>query len=227
MPVTSDRLLLALAEELKTPLLQIAREAERTRLVEAFAQPVIEQTADMALRLIDSFILSLSIQPSLELEPLTISSALYDSAHELDTVAKQFDRELVVDIKSKYGPVMARREHIVAAFIMLGYQALTQPNSSEDTQQVVTLGAHKSRHGIVAGVFSNSANLTADAFRRAQAFGGTARQTFPSASHMNGAGMLLADSLLRSLSAPLKPSRHQKQSGLAATFLQSSQLTLV
>ncbi len=226
MAAASDRLLLALAEELKTPLLQIAREAEVMRMVHNKNLPVIEQSSRMALKLIDGYMLGLDDQQSLELEPLNISSVLYESAHELSSAAKQLDVELKVSIKNKYGPIMAQREHLQAAFTMLGYQALSQSDQATSSH-AITLGAHRSKHGIVAGVYSSSANFSADTFRRAQAFTGTARQTYPNASHSNGAGMMLADALFQSMSVALKVSRHQNQPGLAATFLPSAQLMLV
>lgn len=224
-----QRLLLALAEELKLPLLQIAREAEVAGMQDsALAAESIRRTADMALRLVDGYILSLATaqKTSLPLEPLTVSSVLYDAAHRLDSLAKQRGYEIHVNIAGRQGPVMGNRQSLDAAFMLLGYGLLGDIEEQIERPKLM-LGAHRSAHGVVAGVFTDNPMLSTDAFKRARALGGTARQTMPVASHGNGAGILIADSLLRYLSAPLKIARHQKHIGIAATLTPSRQLQLV
>lgn len=224
-----DRLLRALAEQLKVPLIQIAREAELAKLTEensAFRH--IEYTADMALRLVDSYLLSVQLQalPMLELEPVSVSAVLQDTAHRLNLLAKQYDCELEVHLSGRYEPVMAHRQSLEAAFATLGY-AFIESVPPADQRHHVVLGAHRSRGGVVAGIYGEEPTLSADMFKRAQALYGSARQAAPGLSGGSGAGLFLADALLTSMSSPLRLAKHQKLSGLAATLLPSHQLSLV
>ncbi len=223
-----QRLLLALAEELKLPLLQIARATEAGQPITNDVAASVNIVADMALRLVDTYILSFAAdsQRQLELEPVAVSSVLQDAAHRLSGVAKHYDNEVRVDLSGKYGPIMGERKSLEAAFTLLGYSLLTDVDEVETTPYI-TLGAHRSVHGIVAGVFASQAELSADALRRARALNGSARQTLPNSYHGNGAGVFVADSIFRHFAGPLKVSRHNKLVGLAATLLPSQQMQLV
>lgn len=223
-----ERLLKALAEQLKLPLLQIAREAElaaTTQDTTAFSN--IEYTADMALRLVDSYLLSVQLQslPALDLEPVSVSAVLQDTAHRLNTLAKQYDCELQVHLSGKYEPVMAHAQSLEAAYATLGY-AFIEATPAEQKHKVV-LGAHKTAQGIVAGIFGSQPGLSTDMYRRGQVLFGSARQAMPGLSASAGAGIFVADSLLKNMETSLHVSRHTKLSGLAATLIQSKQLALV
>ena len=221
-----ERLLRALAEELKLPLLQIARQSELAIIDDSVSLKTISYTADMAIQLIDSYLLGLQVlgQPSLDLEPIAVSSLLQDVAHRLSPLAKQYSTQLEVSLRGKYGPVMANRAQLEAAYMALGHSIIT---SQTDQNSQVLLAAHKSSGGIVAGVFGSSAGVSGDAFRRARALYGQARQIAPSISAQNGAGIFIASSILDAMNAPLRPASHRKLTGLAATFLPSKQLQLV
>lgn len=224
-----ERLLRALAEQLKLPLLQIAREAElaqSTQDLKAFDS--ITYTADMALRLVDSYLLSVQLRalPTLELEPVSVSAVLQDTAHKLNQLAKQYNCDLQVDLKGKYQPVMAHRQSLEAAYATLGY-AFIEAATAADKKHEVVLGAHQSTKGLVAGVFGNQPGLNTDIFKRGSALFGSAKQAVPAFSSTSGAGIFVAQSLLSNIEAPLHPSKHNKLSGLAATLLPSQQLSLV
>ncbi len=223
-----ERLLRALAEQLKTPLLQIARQAELRNL----QQPdetlsSITYTSDMAMRLIDGYLLSTETQAqvTLSLEPVSVSSMLQDIGHRLTPLAKQYDHEIELSINGKYAPVMADPKSLEAAFTMLGHAMIeAQP---ADGKHTIILGAHKSAHGIVAGVFGEQAGLTADMFRRARALYGRSRQPMSAMSASASASIFVADTLLSSMSAPLRVAHHHKLAGFASTLLPSQQLQLV
>lgn len=222
MPENTDsRLLMALAEELTMPFLQIARIAELQNDV------TIQQQAEMGLRLVNGYILGLQSkeQLQLKLEPITLSSVLHDTATVLNPLAKQQGYELEIDIAGKFGPVMGDRRLLEQAFIILGYELMQAP--SENPRATLTLATHRSKSGIVAGVFTNNPGLTADAFRRAKVLLGSARQTLPNSTVGSGAGVFVADALLQTLSSSFKVARHHKQTGLAATLIPSRQLKLV
>lgn len=223
-----ERLLRALAEQLKLPLLQIAREAEFAAATEdASALTSISYTADMALRLVDSYLLSVQLQslPALDLEPVSLSAMLQDTAHRLNAFAKQYECEIEVHLSGKYEPVMGHAQSLEAAYATLGY-AFIEATPSQ-TKHKIVLGAHRSRSGLVAGIFGDHEGLSTDVYRRGQALFGSARQPLPGLSASAGAGIFVADSLLQNMETSLKVSRHNNLSGLAATLLPSHQLALV
>jgi hypothetical protein len=224
-----ERLLRALAEQLKLPLMQIAREAELAELTEqprSFSS--ISYTADMALRLIDSYLLSVELQalPSLQIEPVSVSAMLQDTAHILHRLAKQYDCDLEINLKGKYQPVMAHRKSLESALTSLGY-AFIESSAPVEERHTVVLGAHQSNSGLVVGVFGNQPEISADALKRGIALFGNAKQALPTLSATAGAGVFVANSLLANMQAPLHSSKHNKLSGLAATLLPSQQLALV
>lgn len=224
-----ERLLKALAEQLKLPLLQIARQAELARgEADTVSLEQIGYIADTALRLVDGFLLSTDLQgdKQLRLEPVSLSSALTDVAHRLEPLAKQNDCDISVSLSGKYAPAMAHRESLDSALMLLGY-SLIEGRSGSGKRHEVVLGAHRSSNGLVAGIFDNQPGLSTDILRRGRALHGTARQSMPPAIATNGAGVFVADSLLRAMAAPLHVARHHKLTGLAATFHQSGQLQLV
>jgi hypothetical protein len=224
-----ERLLRALAEQLKLPLLQIAREAELAATNQTpESLKSISYTADMALRLVDSYLLSVQLQalPSLELEPVSVSAVLQDTAHRLNQLAKQYDAELEVHLSGKYEPVMSHRQSLEAAFATLGYSFIEAVPHAGKKHKII-LGAHRSSKGLVAGVFGNQDGLSTDMYKRGMALFGTARQAVPGLTPHAGAGVFVAESLLNNMQTPLHLSRHNKLLGLAATLLPSQQLSLV
>lgn len=221
MGASDGSLLTAMAEDLKLPLLQIARSSELIGMKEQ------QRTAEMAMRLIDGYILGLQTdtQMNLELEPVTLSSVLYDVAEELVPLAKQAGYELEIAVSGKLGPVMGNRRVLQHAFTLLGYELLQAAEDEEKPR--FTLATHGTKGGVVAGVYTNNTRLTSDAMRRARALVGSAHQILPVGSASNGAGIFIADNLIKSLASTLRVTRYHKQAGLAATFLQSQQLKLV
>lgn len=224
-----ERLLQSLAEQLKVPFIQIARSAELAQTTgKAAALHRIEYTADMALRLLDSYLLSLSNRrlPGLELEPVSISAVLQDTANLLSHAARQHDCVLEVWPAPNQGPVMAHRQSLESAMAVLGY-AMIESLPQADEKHNLSLASHRSRIGVVAGVFGDATRFNADSYRRARALFGSAKQAAPGAAADSGAAFFVADSLLQSIASPLRVARHNGRSGLAATFLPSKQLQLV
>lgn len=224
-----ERLLRALAEQLKLPLLQIARGAELAQGTnDTSSYTSITYTADMALRLIDSYLLSVELQaqPSLELEPVSVSAALQDTAHALSQLARQYDTELQINLKGKYQPVMAHRNSLESALMSLGY-GFIESTADGERKHTVVLGAHQSNKGLVVGAYGNQPAISSEALKRGIALFGSAKQALPQLSGSAGAGVFIANSLLRSINAPLHVSKHNSLSGLAATLSPSRQLSLV
>src|SRR5688500_1971686 len=227
--VPDERLLRALAEQLKLPLLQIARTAEfAAETGDTKSLTSISYIAETALRLVDGFLLSVDrhTQEILHLEPVSVSSILQDTAHKLAPLAKQNNCDIEISLHGRYAPVMAHQESLEAALMLLGY-GMIETRTSEKSRHTVVLAAHKSVKGLVAGVFDNQPGLSADMFRRGRALYGSARQAMPVASADNGASVFVADALFKAMEAPLHVARHNKLAGLAATLHPSSQMQLV
>ena len=228
------RLLQAVVENMKLPLLQVARQAELARMSGStdtnFSS--IELTADTALRLLDNYLLSTRLasrRGSIEFEPVSVSAVLTDIAHQLSKLADQQQCELQVNISGRYEPVIAHRAGLEAALISLGYVFIearsAQPVSSG--KRIIRLGAHRGKNGIVAGIFTDSDSISIDMYKRAHSLYGHTRQSLPGLVAGSGAGVFVADSLLETMSTRLRVAHHQKFSGLAATLNPSKQLSLI
>lgn len=225
--VSDERLLRALAEQFKLPLLQIARQAELANDPNKPQLASIGSIADMTLRLVDGFLLSVERgQQELELAPVSVSSMLYDTAQLLQPIARQHDCEIEVHLSGKYGPAMAHEKSLKTALMLLGYSLIEARTAETETHRLV-LAAHRSSKGLVAGLFDNQPGLSTDMFRRGRALYGHARQAMPSVGSGSGAGIFVADSLLKSMAAPLHLARHHTLTGLATTLIPSKQLQFV
>lgn len=229
------RLLDVLAEQMKLPLIQIARLAELNLLdgqEKNLALSQIELTADSALRLIDGYLLSTKLaraQSYIQLEAVSVSAVLNDTAHQLSKLAAQQNCEIELHLAGKYEPVMAHRAGLEAALTSLGYAFIdAQTNNNQNNQAIIKLAAHRGKKGIVAGLFTgNDENLTTSLYRRGRELYGHARQPLANLTATSGAGIFVADSLLASMAAKLRVAHHQKLTGLAATLMPSQQTVLV
>lgn len=232
--VEAGDLLLSVAEQLKVPLTIISRQAElgqltgETSLIDAGA---IRTQADAALQLVDSYLLGLQLmreQTQLELEPVSVSSLLVDTAHTLERFAKQYGVMLELDIAGKFRPVMAHARGLRAALLSLGF-ALVEAQAGQDQAKPhrLTLATHHTPHGTVAGLYGNYDGLSAWQWRTALKLQGNAAQPLTAVSSGSGAGLFVADAILRSMSSGLRVGQYQRQTGLAATLQPSRQLQFV
>lgn len=221
----SDRLLLALAEELKLPLLHVSQQTELYEQAHGLALDGIHASTQHALLLIDSYItLQTMRQQQLELEPVSVSSVLYEAARMLQPLAAQYNCQIDLQIDGRYAPVMSHRTVLSAALISMGAALITavkQPNES------VTLAAHKAQAAIVAGVFSSTKGLGDKVLQQGRALYGRARQPLQSFTPHPAAGIFIADDLLEMAGAELRVSQHKNQRGLATMLEPSRQLSLV
>ena len=230
-PVLSQQLLLGLAEQLKLPLLQIARRAELAHLQKTTNFKDIQSTAETALRLIDSYVLGVRLaeegQQSLLLEPVSVSSVLYDAGQQLDTVARFYGIRLEMSIGGKFGPVLAHRQGLQAALVSLGSALIEALPALESPKLTLQLATHRCRYGIVAGLYSDTESLTTNALRQGRTLVGVSRQPLVGVTHASGAGIFIADSLLQAMRLKLQLSRHHNLYGLGTVLQPNDQLQLV
>lgn len=231
VPVLSQQLVLSVAEQLKMPLMQIARKAELAALNKSTDYVEIQTIADGALQLVDSYVLGVRLaleggQP-LAVEPVSISSVLYDAGQQLDRVAKAYGVELELNIGGKYGPVMAHRHGLQAALTSLGYALIEAMPAVGTSKLRLQLATHRCRYGIVAGLYSDMEQLTTDALRQGRRLHGRVRQPLTNLSHTSGAGVFVADAILQAMHSGLKVSRHHCLYGLGAVLKPNPQMQLV
>lgn len=227
-----EHLFLGLAEQLSRPFLQIARLSELGASDPKAAKEhwqLARAIADSSLQLVESYALSLRVHGQitpLKVEPITVSSLLYDTAQSLQAFAKQYGVELELEPGPRLQPVLADRTVLQAALTSLG-QVFVVAQAEAEEPAPVRLGAHRSRYGIVAGLYGSSPELGADSLRRAHALKGRARQPLTRLVSGPAAGVFVADSLLQTLAARLHVARYHNLTGLAATLPPSRQLQLV
>ncbi len=228
-----NSLLLSVAEQLKMPLTVIARQAELSQLARDASlldASTVHTQATAALQLVDSYMLGLQLareQAELELEPVSIASTLVETAHSLERFAGQYGVHVELLIAGKHGPVMANARGLRAALLSLGF-ALAEAMGAHETpkHRHLTLAAHRTPHGIIAGIYGGDP-LTAADWRTALNLCGRAQQPLTGFTAGSGAGIFVADAILRSMQTRLRVGRYGHQAGLAATFQPSQQLQFV
>lgn len=228
-----EQLFLSLAEQMKLPLLQILKQAELGALLDCNSEFLdqIHAQADVALKLVDGYLLSMRLAAeeayAIEQESVSVSSVLYDAAHELHPIAKLYGVDLELSLDGKYGPVTAHRQGLQSALVSLGYALIEALPASSAPQMRLEIAAHRCRYGIVAGLYADVDRLTAEALRQGRRLYGDARQPLPALSHTGGAGVFVADAILSAIGARLKVSHHNKRSGLGAVLQANPQMQLV
>ena len=226
----TTQLLRSVAEQLKMPLATIARQAELGQLtgdIKLTDLSAIRTHASAALTLVDCYLLGLQLireQASLPLEPVSVSSLLVETAHELSGFAKQYNTNLELHIGGKYEPVMAHAAGLKSALLSLGYGLLESYPMNQHGS--LTLAVHRTSKGIVAGLYGDYENLSADAWRKALALQGKAPRPFGGLSG-NGAGLFIAEAILQAMGTNLRVAKHHKKQGLATTLQPSQQLRFV
>lgn len=231
-PILTQALLLSVVEQLKLPLMNIARRAElATGRNDLLPARDIQVTADAAMQLLDNYILGVQLathEAWLEaIEPVTVASVLYSAGQQLLPVGRAYGVEIDLDIEGKYGPVMAHRRGLEAALVSLGYALVEALPAQENPQLRLQLSAHRCRYGIVAGIYCSTEQVTTDALRMGRQLYGRARQPLNTISHTSGAGVFVADAILHAMQSQLSVSRHSNLYGLGAVLPLNPQLQLV
>lgn len=221
-----DTLFAAVAEQLKTPLLQIARLSE---LDDSTVLQRISIMSEHALRLVDAYMQTMvQAQTILLLEPVSSSAVLYDAANILRPFARQFDYDIEIDIRGKSVPIMAHRDSLRAMIVLLGASLIEAgAGESANDQRYLVLGTHHAAHGTVVGAFSNNLTLSQKALQLTRLLHGRAAQVVPTLGLAGGGGLAIADKLSEQLSAPLKAYRHSSLMGIGSLLLPSKQLQLL
>jgi hypothetical protein len=233
-PVLSQQLLISVAEELKMPLMQIARLSEQNRLSNQDVyktNQIIQTSAESALRLIDNYVLGvrLTIEPQqLDVESVSVSSVLYDAGQQLNALAKSYGVGLELSIGGKFAPVLANRHGLQAALTSLGAALIEAVPALEGPEQLkLQLATHRTRYGVVAGVYAQNRQLSERSLRLGRQLLPKTRQPLVNLSHGSGAGVFIADAILKAMDLNLVASRHHRLYGLGTVLKSNNQLQLV
>ncbi len=229
-PILSQQLLLGVAEELKLPLLQIARQAEQAELTGEPNLPQIQASAQTALQLLDNYVLGVRLAQDprqLDIEAISVSSVLYDTSQQLDSLAKTYGVKLELNVAGRYGTVMANRQGLQAALTSLGAALIEALPALEAPQLKLQLATHKSRYGIVAGLYTDTKQLSNEALQKGRRLQAQSRQPLLNLSHTSGAGIFVADAILNAMQLRLRASRHHGLYGVGTVLKSNNQLQLV
>ncbi|MDQ3123335.1 MAG: hypothetical protein M3Q14_01470 [bacterium] len=234
IPAQADLLFINLAEQVKTPFVQIAHAAEllqaspNRREIERIHQE-ITVTSKSALQLIDGYLLSVELQREATpmLESVSISAVLYDAANSLNEYANANGCKLELSVEGRYGPVMGHRKAMLAALISLGYSVIETctKHKSKDVPKV-RLAVSRTAKGFRTGIYMNKP-ITKSMLSQAKTLVGFSHQPFSALDSNNGSGIFIADSLFTRLHTPLRVTRNNGYYGFAATLIPSRQLSLV
>jgi hypothetical protein len=221
--VGDDRSLRALAFELKSPLINIARQAELAD-VEDFVE--IQRTAEQALVLIDNYLLIAQAehgQLGLNLEPVSLGSILYDASSQLSSLAKRQNVDLVIDDRA-HEPVMTHQRALTAVLEAFG-QALM--SSGHAPRLKLVLRSYKTREGdLGVGAFTD-VSLSEDDLRKALCLQGEAHMPLAKVSNKTHVSLAIAESLCRSMGGRMTVKKMGKLRGFSTSLPRSEQLSFV
>ena len=233
--IESEDMLLNLAEQIKQPWTQIVHAAELLAVsADEDGRDAIRRSiatvSRSALELIDGYLLSVELQRGsrLELEPVSLSSVLYDTAENLQDIANDYGCRIELRLGGKYGPVMTHRRAVEVALTTLGLSFIENAASLKaEEQPIISLELRRNAQGISPGVYAENEGLSAKLLNRARELRGVVHQPFVGFDSGTGTGIFIADSIFSSLETNMRVARSGGLQGLAATLLPSRQLSLV
>lgn len=231
---SDDRaLFISVADGLNRALLQVSRAAEAAADMKPKARQAqlaaIRDFSQASLQLLEGYSLTLRLQQGLEeleLKPLSTRALLRETAQLLQPYARQFGIQIELDVSAKLEPILTDRKVLQAALVSLG-QVFIVAHAETESAGVVRLAAHKSRYGIVIGLYGKGIEMSNAALRRARNLSGKAFQPYASFTSGAASGVFVADGLLQTLPARLHAARYHNTAGLAATLPVCRQLELV
>jgi len=224
--IKSYYLLQKVADNIKLPLIQILHQAQLGKINNQTDLDQIEDIANFTLKMIDNYVLGLNINDNkFNLEPLSLSSVLYDSAKELDKLANHYGVKLQVSINNNFGPVLSNRMALEGFLMSVGLSLIESASSTNN--KVVTLATHKCRYGVVAGVYAKEINLSSSILSQGTKLIEEAKRSMPEFSHTNGAGIFVAEKLLNNINMKLMVSKHHNLKGIGTLMSTSKQLQLI
>lgn len=226
------RLFISVADGISYALLQINRLSESGaggRAVAVQDWQAIRDVSQASLELLRGYSLTLRLQQGMEqpvLAPLATSAILHETARLLEPYARQLGVDLELDVSARLEPVLVDRAILQTALLNLG-QVFVSAHSETERPAPVRLAAHKTRYGIVVGLYGEGIEVNNAMLRRARHLYGRAFQPYTKLVSGSASGVFVADGLLSSVSAKLHAARYRNASGLAVTLPVCQQMQLV
>lgn len=219
-----------IAEDIKLPLVRILTHAQlNNRQGKLLDGKLVESTADIALRLLDSYIASTHIyngQQQLALEPVSVRAVMHDTAQYLSRYASQQNCSIDIRVPKSVRLVMANPSTLQAAFISLAYSFLQLLPLESDKQPTVILGARLTSGQVQVGVFGDTSMINSATLRKGYALQGRSQQPMTELPYGSGSGLLIASRLFEAMQTDLVAVRHRSKRGLVALMAPSRQLSL-
>ena len=142
-------------------------------------------------------------------------------------MAKNYGVELELSIAGRYAPVLAHRQGLQAALVSLGAALIEALPAQGSPQLKLQLATHRSRYGIVAGLYAETKQLSNEALQKGRQLRRQSRQPLMNLSHTSGAGVFVADTILNAMNLHLTASRHHRLYGIGTVLQPNHQLHLV
>ena len=223
---TTNRAFVALAEQLKLPLLQIAYLSESKLDDWNDAKLTTSRISRQGLRLIDAYLQARTqAQTSLDLASIDSGAVLYDVATELMPLAKVQGFDVVIDKRSKQ-LVMAHAKSLHTMLLLMGTCLIESADSDHVQPKKIILGTHSSKGGVVVGAFATGVNIGQHVLNVVRKLHGQAHQILPLANANIGVELVIADELGRQMDTAMKSYRHNSAQGFGSLLSVSHQLQL-
>ncbi len=217
----------SLVRELKRPLILMSKQAELNQSApDKEHMELIRRTAEKALRLIDSYLLTAQSeygQQLLPVESFGIGSVIYNVAEEIRPIAEKANIDVVLNINDAL--VETNKEGLRAAIWCLSEMALDQA-SSEQEKASIEINARKTADNVRISVLTKAMKVKNSDIRKAQKNFGKTHMALSSSSSESGIRLAVAGLLGESLGTSLKAVKEKNTQGLGFNLSLSSQLQL-
>ena len=224
------RLVRAMADELRLPLLRIAAMAE-TDYEQPKSYSQIHATAKSALKLIDNYVLSTQVftgQMSLDLEPTPLGAVLYDSADTVRDFARMHGVDIDIESTKRAGLVMGHKEVLHAALTSLAYSFINStPGVVKKKRPKIVFGSTLKDRQVLSSVLVSGQSFSSSSLDNAKKLLGRAVQPMPKIMHTSAAGIFVADALLQCVGLKTEAYNNRGLSGFGTMMVPSSQTKLL
>ena len=225
---SNNALFLALAEDLKVPLLRIAYKAE----LSGIKDDDIIRTSREALQLLDAYLLGSKInngQIKLALEPVNPTAVLMDTLNDVSAYAKQFSCELRLHAPHHMGTALIHRSALQTALSAITKVFIEAQDVLGSTQKIIELATYNSAKGLSVGVFHafDEKALSTQLLSQARSHVGIAARPFAGLGSGASTYLFVAEQIVRAMQSDIRSAKRGELSGLAIDLLKTSQMQLV
>lgn len=230
---SQERLFVSLVDGISHTLLQLSRLSEvavdERRPVQKQHWQTVRDISQASLQLLEGYSMTLRLQSGADepvVAPLATATLLHDTALLLEPYAKQFGVQIELDVATRIEPILSDKLILQSALLSLG-QVFIRAHAETENPKPIRLAAHKTRYGIVIGLYGHGLDMTNATLRRARGLQGKAVQPYSQFVSGPASGVFVADGLLRTVASQLHAARYHNVSGLAATLPGCQQLQFV